>query len=339
MNHSRWILALEIIELEENYSAIFVEELELVLAGNSELTWYNPASASIGSKDYMTIIDEFKLENSRNKDSLISTQIPIETEAQRQLTQPVIGGSQVFRNTKLVENNLRVIVVYDSAGLPVHKAELELMNHQIAEYAVNEDLPIRIEPLSTQDFLRTDTSNAALIIWNDMGAGGANFTSELVQKFKLGYNSGIPFLALGADLTSYHLNMDSEDSFETSEDWSKLIHLGLSPDQGNPFISRRILVTPDAEAHASAIGPYGIISEFTYNFALDHPSQVKEGGVVFAVDQFGNSQAVISDLSSDTAPTFALNCLLHLINEQDVSEKLFKNVISNILNPLKVAVN
>ena len=186
--------------------------------------------------------------------------------------------------------------------------------------------------------MSSNTNNAALIIWNDLGAGGANFNGELVEKFKSSFEDGIPFFAAGADLTSYHLTMDGDNSFATADAWSGLIHLGPSPDHGNPFNNRRVLVTPNASDHVAANGPYGLVTEFTYNLALDHPSQVREEGIVFAVDQFGNSQAVISDLNSDKPATFALNCLLHLINEREISEKLFKNVVSNMLRPLRNAI-
>lgn len=341
MQHQDWILALELEEKNLEISDIYMEELEMVLIGESQLTWIDKKVQSDVTDIYIPRIEEHKEKNTIDENELVvATQVSGETADGQVLPKLILEGYQVFRNTEYVNGSLRVLIVYDSAGLPEHIGELEFVKSQIAEFAINESLPISIEPMSTDTFLGAETSNAALIIWDDLGGGGASFTGVLVEKFKLAYDLGIPFMAIGADLSTYHLNNNMDvGGFATNQDWSNLIHLGLSPDQGNPFSNRRIIISPDASSHPIADGPYGLITEFTYSLAMDHPSQALGDAEVFAVDQFGNNQAAYFDLSPLSAPTFTLNGLLYLINEREIGEILFKNALSQLLSPLKEALD
>ena len=159
MNHKSWILALEITDQNKNYNSIFVEELELVLKEDRILTWVNPNIVHDDSIDYLAMIEGFKEEVSqKDANSIVSTQVPMEPEMQKQLIHPVVEGSEAFTNTQLVDGSLRVLVVYDMAGLPVHAAELELINQQIADLAFHENLPLRIEPMTAEEFLANETN-------------------------------------------------------------------------------------------------------------------------------------------------------------------------------------
>ena len=334
IDFEKWIVAFELSDQKAQVSSLYMDDVTSILNGEGKLVWVDLRKNIDIAKIYVPRIVNHKQKDQDGEDK----EIVITTEDEKILVKPVYEGFEAFGNTELVDGNLRVLIVYDQAGLPVHQRELDFLTQQIKDFAVNEGVPIRIELMKTSEFIAADTLNAALVIWNDLGAGGANFTKELVEKFKRSYAAHIPFFAIGADLTTYHLNRENGVlQTELIQQWSSLIRLGVSIDQGNRF-DRTIMVAADSLNHKIADGPYGQVTQLSYNDPMDHPSFVTNGGQIFAVDQFGNIQAVIFDLNPEQASSFALNCLLYLIAEREIAQILFKNAISNMLAPLKEAL-